>query len=54
MYSQQPLPRPLAAMPTLRRPMSGGGRPSGLYGEVMTLPLSGRGLATDAERKTSL
>jgi hypothetical protein len=54
MHSEQPLPRAARPTPASGRPAPGFGRASGLYGEVMTLPVSGRGAATTTERKASI
>lgn len=52
MHSEQPLPRAPGPWPAARRPAFGLARTAGLYGEVVTLPVSGRGTATPAERKS--
>ena len=54
MQTEQPLSNAPASRPALRRPASAFGRASGLYGEVVTLPVSGRGMAMTAERKASM
>lgn len=51
MRTEQSLQRAATPMPASRRPASSFARASGLYGEVMTLPVSGRGATTTAERK---
>jgi len=51
MRSEQPLSRAPTPTPALRRPTPDSGRTSGLYGEVVTMPVSRREMATTAERK---
>ncbi|HZW17114.1 MAG TPA: hypothetical protein VFF66_12790 [Brevundimonas sp.] len=51
MHSKQPLPRSPAPQSPLRRPISEVARTSGLYGEVMTLPVSRRELIPAAGSK---
>lgn len=53
MHSEQPLSRAPASTSALRRPTSGPARTSGLYGEVVTLPVNRRELAATPERKVS-
>lgn len=54
MHSEQPLPNAPASTPVLRRPALEFGRASGLYGEVVTLPVRGRGVVATAERKAPI
>lgn len=53
MHSEQPLSRAPTSTSALRRPSPGSGHTAGLYGEVVTLPVSRRELVPTAERKAS-
>jgi hypothetical protein len=52
MRTEQPSQRESEPAQGSRRPAAGSGRPAGLYGEVTTLPVSGRGTAPIAEPRT--
>ena len=51
MHSDQPLPYTPEPSSTSRRPSTGSARTSGLYGEVVTLPVNRRELVPAPERK---
>ena len=51
MHSDQPLPYTPEPSSTSRRPSSGSARTSGLYGEVVTLPVNRRELVPASESK---
>lgn len=53
MHSEQQLSHGPEPTSTSRRPGSGSARTSGLYGEVVTLPVHRRELAPTPERKVS-